>query len=100
MGRLGALDRVESFSVYAPMLGKAAVTQFAAGEQSFVDGLLEQMDRCHVDLAVLSIGAVQPYFPDEQTATSAVRYANSMLADAVAMGGGRFAPFARIPFPP
>jgi predicted TIM-barrel fold metal-dependent hydrolase len=99
MARLGALDRVESFSVYGPMLGKAAVAQFAAGEQSFVDGLLAQMDRCHVDLAVLSIGAVQPYFPDEQTAARAVRYANGMLADAVAMGAGRLAAFGSVPLP-
>jgi predicted TIM-barrel fold metal-dependent hydrolase len=99
MTRLGALDRVESFSVYAPIFGRTAVTQFASGEQSFVDGLLEQMDGCHVDLAVLSIGAVQPYFPDEQTATSAVRYANTMLADAVAMGGGRLAAFGSVPLP-
>ena len=95
----GAVDRVESFSVYAPMLGKAAAMQFAAGDQSFIDGMVEQMDRCDVDLAVLSIGAVQPYFPDEQTAISAVRYANEMLANAVAMGGGRLAAFGSVPLP-
>jgi 6-methylsalicylate decarboxylase len=99
MERLGALDLVESFSVYAPMLGRAAAAQFAAGERSFVDGLVQQMDNCGVDLAVLSIGAVQPYFADERTATSAVRYANDMLAEAVAMGGGRLAAFGSVPLP-
>jgi len=99
MARLGAPDRVESFSVYTPMLANVAESQFAAGEQAFIDGLIEQMDRCDVDLAVLSIGALQPYFPDHQAATSAVRYANTMLAEAVAMGGGRLAAFGSVPLP-
>jgi aminocarboxymuconate-semialdehyde decarboxylase len=99
MERLGAFDRVESFSVYGPMLGRAAAVQYQNGEQAFIDGLVHQMDESDIDVTVLGIGALQPYFDDPKAGADAARFANDMLADAVELGGGRIAAFASIPLP-
>ncbi|WP_155056737.1 amidohydrolase family protein [Streptomyces blattellae] len=99
MDRRQAQDRVEAFSVYGPMLGKNSQRRFAKGEQAFIDGLVEQMDGAGVDVAIFSMGAVQPYFSEEADAKAGVRFANDMLVDAVTMGGGRMAAFGSVPLP-
>jgi predicted TIM-barrel fold metal-dependent hydrolase len=99
MARLGAEDAVESFAHYGPMLEALGGRQFAAGEASVIDERIEEMDACGVQLSVVSLGALQPYFEDAASAASAARFSNEMLRNAVDMGRGRIAAFGSIPLP-
>lgn len=99
MADAGALGAVESFSVFGPMLGPGADRMFASGSQAVVENWTGQMDDTGVDLAVLSLGALQPYFPDQTTAVDVTRRSNEMLHGAVQRGAGRFEAFGSLPLP-
>lgn len=95
----GASRTLESFAVFGPMLRPAAERLFAAGTPAVFANWIHQMNESSVDLAVLSLGALQPYFPPENTATEVTRRANAMLAEAVDAGGAQFAAFGSLPLP-
>lgn len=99
MERADAAHLVESYSVFGPLLGPGADRLFAGGAAAVAEDWVDQMDRGSVDLSVLSLGALQPYFPDPRTAADVTRRANEMLHGAVASGGGRFAAFGSLPLP-
>jgi predicted TIM-barrel fold metal-dependent hydrolase len=99
MDRVGAAQTLESFSVFGPMLRLAAQRTFAPGIAAFFDDWNEQMQQTEIDLSVLSVGAIQPYFTNRETASSVARQVNTMLAGAVVQGGRRFAAFGSLPLP-
>ena len=99
MADAGALRSVESFSVFGPMLRDASEEAFAAGPAALVEDWIGQMDGCAVDLAMLSIGAIQPYFPDEPTAARLAREANEMMREAAEVSRGRLGAFGSLPLP-
>jgi aminocarboxymuconate-semialdehyde decarboxylase len=99
MNQLGAGSAVESYSLYGEPLQQAAARDFADGEPVFIARWIEQMEAGGVDLTIASLGALQPYFPGAGPAVRAARYANAMLADAVALGGGRIQAFGSLPLP-
>ncbi len=57
------------------------------------------MDRAKVDLQVLSVSGVTPYFADERSAVAGARHANDLYAQLVRENPGRFAAFAVLPLP-
>jgi len=90
---------VESYSVFGPLLGPGAERLFSNGPEAVVDDWLTQMDQGSVDLSVLSLGALQPYFPTPGIAADLTRRSNLMLAQAVESADGRFAAFGSLPLP-
>ncbi|HEY0813094.1 MAG TPA: amidohydrolase family protein [Pseudonocardia sp.] len=95
----GAARDLESFAVFGPMLRPGTERLFAAGVPAVFENWTEQMDSCSVDLSVLSIGALQPYFPERHTAVDVTRRTNAMLAEALDTAGPRFAAFGSLPLP-
>lgn len=99
MDEVGAGDTLESYSVFGPMLRAGAERLYAAGSDAVIDNWIDQMNNAGVDLTVLSIGALQPYFADERTARYVTRQANTMLHEAVRQGQGRLAAFGSLALP-
>jgi predicted TIM-barrel fold metal-dependent hydrolase len=99
MEQAGALNNVESFSVFGPMLRGGFESLFANGPKPVVDDWVEQMDNSDVDLAVMSVGAIQPYFADERTASRIAREVNVMMRDAAETSNGRLNAFGSLPLP-
>jgi predicted TIM-barrel fold metal-dependent hydrolase len=94
-----AAQRVESFSVYGPMLRGGADRLFSAGPVPVIEDWIAQLHRSGFQLAVLSLGALQPYFPDEGSGAAVARQANVMLRSAVDQGDGWLAAFGSLPLP-
>ena len=94
-----AARTLESFSVFGPMLRAAAERQYGSGVAAVLEDWQGQLAGAGFDLAVVSLGALQPYFADEVTAVSITRQANVMLAEAVERGGGHLAAFGSLPLP-
>lgn len=99
MEEAGGLTGVESFSVFGPMLRGGYERLFANGPDPVIDDWVQQMDGSGVDLAVLSVGAIQPYFADERTASRVAHEANTMMRDAVESSNGRLNAFGSLPLP-
>ncbi|WP_327145427.1 amidohydrolase family protein [Nocardia sp. NBC_01327] len=99
MDALQASDRIESYAVFGPRLAAAADRQFASGPAAFLEHRLQDMENGEVDLTMLSVGAVQPYFESAPAAIAATRLANELLHEAVAAGHGRFGAFGSLPLP-
>lgn len=95
----GAARTVESFQGFGPMLRGGAERLFADGEAAVIDNWIGQMDRAGFDLAVVSLGALQPYFPDAASAVDVTRQANLILRQAVEQARGRLAAFGSLPLP-
>lgn len=96
----GAADQLESYAVFGPMLRPSSERLFSAGTPAVFEDWIGQMDRSSVDLAVLSMGAFQPYFREERTAADVARRCNVLLRDTVADNGrGRFRAFGSLPLP-
>ena len=94
-----AAARVESFAVFGPMLRAGAERLFSAGPEPVIEEWVGQLDGCGFDLAVLSLGALQPYFADEHHGAAVGRRANDTLRSAVEIGEGRLAAFGSLPLP-
>lgn len=99
MDDAGAADDVESYAVFGPMLRGGAERLYANGAAPVIEDWIEQMNRSKIDLSILSLGALQPYFSDSRTATDTARRANVMLHEAVEQGQARFAAFGSLPLP-
>ncbi|MFB8003708.1 amidohydrolase family protein [Nocardia sp. NPDC056000] len=99
MDSLDARARVDSFAHYGAHLTAAARRQFAAGDAAFIERWIGDMDSAGIDLTVMSVGAVQPYFPDAGSGITATRYANEMMREAVTAGAGRLGAFGSLPLP-
>lgn len=94
-----AARTLESFSVFGPMLRVGAQRQYADGVDAVLEDWQRQMDAAGFDIAVVSLGALQPYFADEHSAVTVARRANVMLLDAVERSAGRLAAFGSVPLP-
>jgi predicted TIM-barrel fold metal-dependent hydrolase len=57
------------------------------------------MDRAGIDMEILSISGVAPYFTDEHKAVAGARCANDMYAELVRTHPKRFSAFAALPLP-
>jgi predicted TIM-barrel fold metal-dependent hydrolase len=99
MSDAGALESVESFTVFGPMLRGGSEALFAGGPAAVVENWTEQLDGSEMDLAVMSVGAIQPYFHDEATAVRIAREANMMMREATELSHGRLAAFGSLPLP-
>lgn len=99
MDEVDAARALESFSVFGPMLRTVAHQQYARGVDAVLEGWTRQLDEADLDLAVVSLGAFQPYFGDESIAVDVARRANLMLFDAVERGAGRLNAFGSLPLP-
>ncbi|MEV6362233.1 amidohydrolase family protein [Nocardia asteroides] len=99
MESLDARYRIESFSVLGERLAVASNRQFAAGESAFVEQWITDMDAADVDLTLVGIGALQPYFETSTDAVAATCLANELLHDAVVAGDGRIGAFGSLPLP-
>ena len=95
----GAQDTLESFQGFEPMLRPGAERLFARGADAVIQDWIGQLDQSGFDLAVVSAGALQPYFPDEATSATVARKMNVMLAEAVGKGHGRLDAFGSLPLP-
>lgn len=62
-------------------------------------GRLEMMDAVGVDVQVLSVGVLQPYYEDERTGVDLAKQANEIFVNLCNSSGGRFATFAVLPLP-
>lgn len=99
MDGAGARENVESYSVFGPMLRGGAERLYSNGTAPVIEDWIEQMNQSKIDLSILSLGALQPYFPDRRTAVDATHRANVMLHDAVQQGEGRLGAFGSLPLP-
>ena len=95
----GAERSVDSFQVFGPMLRGSSERLFAAGPDAVIEDWAAQLDHVGFDLAVISLGALQPYFPQRSSGTTVARRANLMLYEAVRDSGGRLAAFGSLPLP-
>ena len=66
---------------------------------SGIEGHLRNMDACGVDLQILSVSGMLPYFEREADAVDAARLANDLYAGLVREFPKRFAAFACTPLP-
>ena len=99
MAEHGAERTVDSFKVFGTMLRGGSERLFAAGPEAVIEDWTTQLDDAGFDLAVISLGALQPYFPQSSTGTTVARRANLMLHEAVRNAGGRLAAFGSLPLP-
>jgi predicted TIM-barrel fold metal-dependent hydrolase len=99
MAEFGAFGLIESFDVYGPGLRADRAGVYDGGMGAHLDRRIVEMDAAGIDISILSLGAVQPTFPDRKTAASAARAANDMLAAAVDHAPHRFRAFAALPLP-
>lgn len=60
---------------------------------------LADLDAAGVERQIISLGAVQPYWPDAGASTEAARYANDLYADVVRQHGRRLGAFGAVPLP-
>ena len=95
----GALESVEAYTVFEPMLRGGSEALFADGPEPVIEDWVEQLDGTGMDLAMMSVGSIQPYFPDEATAVRIAREANLMMREATELSGGRLGAFGSLPLP-
>ncbi len=95
----GADKTVESFQGFGHLLRGGAERLFASGPEAVIEDWVTQLDGSQFDLAVIGLGALQPYFPDQPSGTAVARSANLMLHDAVGRAGSRLAAFGSLPLP-
>ncbi|MFJ4620335.1 amidohydrolase family protein [Streptomyces sp. NPDC088812] len=60
---------------------------------------IADLDAAGVDVQILGLGAVQPYWPDRQAAVQGARFANDLYAEIVEGNGGRLRAFGAVPLP-
>jgi predicted TIM-barrel fold metal-dependent hydrolase len=96
---LDAPRQLESYTVFGPLLRPTAERLFAAGPAPVIEDWITQMDDSEIDLAIVSVGALQPYFAEERTGAKVARATNLMQREAVNLGAGRIAAFAALPLP-
>lgn len=99
MDDVGAAETLESYAVFGPMLRGGAERLFSPGTEAVIYNWIEQMDGCNIDLAIMSVGAIQPYFSVQRTAVTMARQSNLLLHDAVQQGAHRLAAFGSLPLP-
>ena len=95
----GALESVEAFTVFEPMLRGGSEALFADGPEPVIEDWVQQLNGTGMDLAIMSVGSIQPYFPDEATAVRIAREANVMMREATELSGGRLGAFGSLPLP-
>ncbi len=95
----GALESVEAFTVFEPMLRGGSEALFAGGPEPVIEDWIEQLNGTGMDLAMISVGAIQPYFPDEATAVRIAREANLIMREATELSDGRLGAFGSLPLP-
>jgi predicted TIM-barrel fold metal-dependent hydrolase len=92
------LDRLDRYS-------GTQVTQivrkynFASSDFRDLEAHLRNMDRSKVDMQILSVSGMLPYFSDVKSAVDAARFANDIYARIVREYPKRFAAFACFPLP-
>ena len=99
MTEAGALSSVESFTIFGPMLRGSAERLFARGSAPVIENWIEQMDATGMDLAMMSIGSIQPYFADARVSSQIARQANVMMREAAELSRGRLNGFGSLPLP-
>lgn len=92
------LDRIDQHEGSHPTTFMRRRNRISKGPAD-VEAQLRLMDRCKIDLQVLSISNHFPYFPEESDAVSMARLANDLYAELVRQYPRRFAAFACTPLP-
>ncbi len=95
----GADTTVGSFQGFGHLLRPGAERLFAAGPEAVIEDWVTQLDGSGFDLAVIGLGALQPYFPDRSSGITVARRANLMLHEAVGRAESRLAAFGSLPLP-
>ncbi|GAA1650348.1 amidohydrolase family protein [Actinoplanes couchii] len=60
---------------------------------------IADLDTAGVDVQVLGLGAVQPYWPDRAAAVAGAGFANDLYAETAAASAGRLRAFGAVPLP-
>lgn len=89
------LDRYGTSRINAFMRNMKLVYAGSSG----IEGHLRNMDACGVDLQILSVSGMLPYFEREADAVDAARLANDLYSGLVREFPKRFAAFACTPLP-
>jgi aminocarboxymuconate-semialdehyde decarboxylase len=87
------MQRISDLGGRVPQLSAATLSGMT------IDERLDLMSQEGVDMGVLSVGVLQPYHPDRQTAADLARQANDLFLATCAETGGRLATFAALPLP-
>jgi predicted TIM-barrel fold metal-dependent hydrolase len=87
------LRRVEEHGGALPRLSAAPLSSLSLAER------VELMDRVGVDLQVLSVGVLQPYYEDPKVAVDLAKQANECYLETCETFAGRFATFIALPLP-
>lgn len=100
MADLGAFEELPIFRIVDQMRHPPAGTPRERRLNGLtVEERLADMDSAGVDLQVLSLGSLQPYFATESLAVEASRFSNDHYAAVIAEHPGRFDAFGVIPLP-
>lgn len=93
---LGAFDEITAYKILRtqirPLVG-------VIPDQVHVRERLAEMDASGIDMQILSIGALQPYFPTAEKAVAGARLTNDMHRSLVERHPTRFGQFGCLPMP-